>query len=111
MESADHMFKKMQKFNINSQSSMKIHLNDIPKSELCEINFQDKKISFGDDAINCNQIRTTLFIESNYLQAILDRKSHWNNAIISLNLDWEREPNIFDRGWFDALNFLHTYPD
>ena len=21
------------------------------------------------------------------------------------------EPNIFDRGWFDALNFLHTYID
>ena len=75
------------------------------------LNFKDKKITFGDYAINSNQIKTTLFIESNYLQAILDRKSHWNNAIISLNLDWEREPNIFDRGWYDSLNFFHTYPD
>jgi UDP-MurNAc hydroxylase len=49
----------------------------------------------------------TCILPSNYFEAILDRKSHWNNAQLSFQLLWKRVPNEYNHYLYGALNFFH----
>ena len=50
----------------------------------------------------------TCICEANYLAGLLRGESHWNNAMISFNLRWKREPNVFEGALFDMLNYFHV---
>ena len=46
-------------------------------------------------------------INSEYLNSHFLFIHHWNNSIISYNLNWERKNDVFDYGLSKSLNFLH----
>jgi UDP-MurNAc hydroxylase len=46
-------------------------------------------------------------IDPRLLRAILDRRSHWNNAEIGCHVEFDRRPNTYEPDLHMALQFLH----
>lgn len=46
-------------------------------------------------------------LDPRLLGLILDRKAHWNNAEIGSHLRFERRPDIYERGLYNFLSYLH----
>ena len=97
--SATHAFEKMDFLNIQSKSSLLIEVTDIKKRY--HIDFENKRLTLAyiDSPLK-------LYIESNYLNALLNFGTHWNDAQISHNLYWAQE-NKYDPTFDTVINFFH----
>ena len=98
-ESTNHAFQKMETLNIQSKSSLLIEVTDINKRY--HVDFVNKTLSLShiDSPLK-------LYIESNYLNALLNFHTHWNDAQISHNLYWAQE-NKYDPTFDTVINFFH----
>tara|TARA_B100001250_G_scaffold414249_1_gene451531 strand:- start:3602 stop:4954 length:1353 start_codon:yes stop_codon:yes gene_type:complete len=92
-------FNKMEKFDIQSKSSLLIEVKDINKKY--HINFETKQLT-----MNYIDSPLRVYIDSNYLNALLNFHSHWNDAQISHNLFWAQETK-YDPAFNKILCFFH----
>jgi UDP-MurNAc hydroxylase len=102
-EAAGHMFQYMEKFRWKSDWVLEIRLGDSGSSRCVDL--RDRKIFEG--PVPDGRKRLTCFTDPYYFAALVRRLSHWNNAMISYNLEWERVPNEYDAFLYKALNFFH----
>ncbi len=99
----EHMFQRMDRHRLKSEWILAIALDD-PGWRPVYVDLRERSI---DGSPPADRPVLTCKCEANYLAALLRGSSHWNNAMISFNLHWERRPNVFERGLYDALNFFH----
>jgi len=72
------------------------------------------KIPFNGDAVSIvepgMEIQPFVRISLNYdlFMMILNRKAHWNNAEIGSHLHYKRQPDMFERGVYHFLSYLHV---
>ena len=92
-------FKKMETLNISSKSTLLIEVTDINKRY--HVDFINKKLTLADI-----DSPLKLYIESNYLNALLNFHTHWNDAQISHNLQWAQEIK-YDPTFDTIINFFH----
>ena len=45
---------------------------------------------------------------SDIITSLLKNEIHWNNALLSMRLQWSRSPNFFCENTFHALNYLRS---
>ena len=102
VQSCDNMFKVMKKLKLKSEWTLSFYITDM--DEYLTVNIGNKHISnkkSNDKNLQlCN-------IRSGYLNSHFLFIHHWNNSIISYNLDWERKNDVYDYGLNKGLNFLH----
>ena len=96
------MFDMMDKLKLKSNWTLTFYLTDLDK--YMSVNLSNKVIyptmnGFGDIQL-CR-------INSEYLNSHFLFIHHWNNSIISYNLNWERKNDVFDYGLSKSLNILH----
>lgn len=101
-KSCNRMFDMMDKLKLKSNWTLTFYLTDLDK--YMSVNLSNKVIyptmnGFGDIQL-CR-------INSEYLNSHFLFIHHWNNSIISYNLNWERKNDVFDYGLSKSLNFLH----
>ena len=98
------MINLMNKRNIKSSSKLQITLKDLD-NKCYVVDFSNGRINSG--KLNASSSHWVCCIDSNYLSAIMNFKSTWDDARISFNLLWEREQNFYDQFGYMGLNFLH----
>ena len=100
---ADHMFRYMDKYGWSSRWIVEVHLAE-DRTPLCidlgRREVLDRAAPRGRKVLRC-------FLDASYFSALLNRLTHWNNAMISYNLEWERIPNEYDPFLYKSLNFFH----
>ncbi len=97
---SENLFEKMKNIGINSKSQLLINVTDVNKKYFIDF---EKEICKEDIDVDANM---KLHIESNYLDALFNFRSHWDDAQISGNLLWEKYGEYDPT--FDALiNFFH----
>ena len=108
-QAAPHMFDRMDRYGLKSDWRLVLELDDLKGERWC-LDLKRRRWARVTSGIEPAFERPTLCCrcEGNYLAALLRGESHWNNAMISFNLHWTREPNVFDRALYDALNFFHV---
>jgi len=100
-KSCSRMFDMMRKLKLKSDWTLTFYLTDIDKYLSVDLsNRTTHTLLLKGDVQLCK-------INSEYLNSHFLFIHHWNNSIISYNLDWERENDVFDYGLSKALNFLH----
>jgi hypothetical protein len=102
-EAAEHMFHYMDKFGWTSDWVLEIRLTHV--GLLCSVDLNKRTIVEGPTPPD--RKRLTCFTDASYFAALVRRLSHWNNAMISYNLEWERLPNEYDAFLYKALNVFH----
>ena len=65
------------------------------------------------EAFNLNKIKAEVavqYVDHNLLHRLLrgPRFAHWNNAEIGSHLRFDRKPDVFERGLYHCLCFLHS---
>ena len=105
VEATQRMFKMMDKLNIKSDWWLSIYLTDVNVWFYVNLKTRGTVLSYQRMNYKKEQV---LKIHSEYFNSHLLFKHHWNNSIISYNLDWERTDDVFDYGLNKALNFLHV---
>ena len=105
IEATQRMFKMMDKLNIKSDWWLSIYLTDVNVWFYVNLKTRGTVLSYQRMNYKKEQV---LKIHSEYFNSHLLFKHHWNNSIISYNLDWERPDDVFDYGLNKALNFLHV---
>jgi L-ascorbate metabolism protein UlaG (beta-lactamase superfamily) len=99
---ARHMFQYMDRRGIATDWVLVVHVGE---DLLVSVDLRDRAVSAARPADGRRQLR--VFADPRYLNALLTRQSHWNNAMISFNLEWHRVPNQYDHPLYLALNFFH----
>lgn len=100
---SDNMFRVMNKNKINTDWILEFHLSgSVDHKYVLDL----KNQLLIHDVIENRKV-LTCYIDQAYFEAILKRKSHWNNAQLSFQLQWKRTPNEFDIFLYGALNFFH----
>ena len=102
-QAAEHMFKYMDRFGWTSEWVLEICLTE--GGSPWHVDLSERTIREG--AAPSHRKRLTCFTDACYFGALIRRLSHWNNAMISYNLEWERVPNAYDAFLYKALNFFH----
>jgi UDP-MurNAc hydroxylase len=100
-QAAEHMFEKMSERRLGSQWCLAL---EPAGHRRAVVDLSERRIR---DSAPSERPLLTCRLEPNYFGALLRGDSHWNNAMISFNLTWERRPNVYDRGLYDSLNFFH----
>ena len=101
---ADHMFKYMGTFGFKSEWVLEVHFEKTENPicvDLSNHEVSDRHAAAGRKVLRC-------FTDARYLSALLHRLTHWNNARISDNLEWERQPEEYEPYLYSALNFFHV---
>lgn len=101
---ADHMFRFMDKYNWSSSWILELQIVEDPLP--LYIDLQSREVSDKPASPSERKI-LRCFVDARYLGALIRRLTHWNNAMISYNLEWERIPNEYDPFLYKALNFFH----
>ena len=84
-------------------------LNISKKSDLL-ISFEDSSYKIvSNDFYKQQDFLVRIKLESSLLFRLLSgpRFAHWNNAEVGSHLHFNRTPNIFERGLYHCLYFLH----
>jgi UDP-MurNAc hydroxylase len=102
-QAAEHMFNYMDRYRWMSDWILQIQLTE--ESRPWSLDLAGRVVIEGE--VPGNRKRLCCFTDASYFAALLHRRSHWNNAIISYNLEWERVPNAYDPLLYKALNFFH----
>jgi L-ascorbate metabolism protein UlaG (beta-lactamase superfamily) len=100
---ANHMFDFMKKLKIQSDWILEINLKDSDNRFF--VDFKSRSL-----VSKCNGGKKILKLRigSGYYEALLSGRTHWNNAQLSFQLEWQRTPNIYDHGIYKAINFFHV---
>lgn len=105
----DRFLRKKKEINYNSDYKLFINIS----------NEQDLVIDFSDNSY-FDFVSSEEYLEcERYLRISLDSKllfrilrgpryAHWNNAEVGSHLQYERKPNLFERGLHHSLCFLHA---
>lgn len=101
------LFNRVSRYGLKPRHKLHILIEDMP-AESVVFDF-DKGVSTrtAETAAPCLCCR----ISSNYLDAILDRRTNWNSAQLSFQVSWKREPIDFDMDLYRALYFLALPPE
>ncbi len=99
---AHHMFDAMDRYGIKSDGMLGLDILDRAWPTIY-LDLGCREISQ-----HLREPYVTCCCEPSYLSALLRGQRHWNSARISFHLRWGRVPNVFDRGLYDALNFLQV---
>ncbi len=103
-KAASYMFQKIEQYGLATDWTLCLALEDSGWKPLY-LDFRERRVSERQPE---KRSTLTCFLEANYLAGLLRGECHWNNAMISYNLRWKREPNLFERSLFDALNYFHV---
>jgi UDP-MurNAc hydroxylase len=109
MENAyQHLLIKQKQFGFFSPTSACI---DIGQQKLFQIPY-DKSGFKVIDRSEMKEPFVHIKLDPRLLNMILDRKAHWNNAEIGSHLGFDRRPDIYERGIYNFLSYLHcTYTE
>ena len=106
------MFSMMGKLNLKSEWVLCFNIEDLNIS--FSVNLKTKTLKFNKtqppsflSLSYINEKVQTLTITSGYLDKHFLFYHHWNNSIISHNLNWHRTIDEYCGGMESALNFLH----
>ena len=99
------MFSMMDKLKLKSDWVLCFNIEDLNIS--LGANLKTKKLKFNNPSMYINKKVQTLTISSGYLDKHFMFHHHWNNSIISHNLNWHRTIDEYCGGLESALNFLH----
>ena len=100
---AEHMFRYMKTFRWSSEWILEVQLVG-DWNPIC-FDLYAHEVFNGTAARDRKVLRC--FTGATYFSALLHCLTHWNNAMISYNLEWERIPNEYDPFLYKSLNFLH----
>lgn len=100
----NNMFNMMDKLKLKSKWTLCFKIKDLNIS--FSVNLKTRKLEFNSKNISNTKIQT-LTIPSGYLNKHFTFYHHWNNSIISHNLNWHRTIDEYCGGLDSALNFLH----
>ena len=103
--SCDNMFNMMDKLKLKSDWILCFNIEDLNIN--FSVNLKTKKIKFDTTCIYNNNKVQTLTIPSGYLNEHFIFNHHWNNSVISHNLNWHRTIDEYCGSLESALNFLH----
>ena len=103
------MFSMMGKLNLKSEWILCFNIEDLHIS--FSVDLKTKTLKFDKTHANINEKVQTLTIASGYLDKHFLFHHHWNNSIISHNLNWQRTVDEYCGGLESALNFLHLKPE
>lgn len=106
--SCNNMFNMMDKLKLSSEWVLYFNIQDLNTN--FSVNLKTKKLKFNTTSIYNNSKTQTLTIPSGYLNEHFKFNHHWNNSIISHNLNWHRTIDEYCGGLESALNFLHLIP-
>lgn len=105
MENAyQHLLIKQKEFGFFSPTSIYI---DVGQQDLFQISYNKGGVKI----VKQEEIKEPFVhiqIDPRLLNLILDRKAHWNNAEIGSHLRFDRRPDIYERGLYNFLSYLHT---
>lgn len=99
--------KKRKEINFNSDTMTLIFLDT---NLWCKISNRGEGFSFiDDDEKNKIEKFVSYKLDIRLLHKILQgpRFAHWNNAEIGSHIEFERKPNVFERGLYYSMNFFH----
>lgn len=101
---AAHMFRFMDKLQLKSDWVFQVTYDS--NADPIRVDLRDRKLVTAADS---GRKTLTCFTDRRYLAALLKKEghAHWNNAMISYNLEWERRPNEYDPFLYDSINFFH----
>ena len=102
VQSCSNMFNVMNKLKLKSEWILSFYITDMDK--YLTVDMSNKFIST--DKSNHKKVQLCN-ISSGYLNSHFLFIHHWNNSIISYNLNWVRKNDVYDYGLNKALNFLH----
>lgn len=98
---------KRKEIDFNSDTMTLLFLDD---NLWCKISNKGEGVSFIDDEEK-NKIEkfVSYKLDIRLLHKILQgpRFAHWNNAEIGSHIEFDRKPNIFERGLHHSMNFFH----
>ena len=100
-KSCNRMFDMMGKLKLKSDWILSFYLTDLDKYLSVDLLNRTTYSALSKDNVQLCKIH------SEYLNSHFLFEHHWNNSIISYNLDWERKNDVFDYGLSKSLNFLH----
>jgi len=100
---AKNMFLMMEKHGLQSEWMFAIELLDSDSPPFF-IDFATQRIC---ETLDPNRKTLTCMLDPGYLEALLDHRSHWNNAHTSFQLKWKRVPNEYDTNLYGGLIFFH----
>jgi UDP-MurNAc hydroxylase len=103
-EAAEHMFHYMDKYGWTSEWVFQVQL--VEQIQPWSVDLGERNVIEG--PVSDHRKRLCCFTDACYFGALIHRLSHWNNAIISYNLEWERIPNEYDPLLYKAINFFHV---
>lgn len=88
-----------------SQTVVYLRLRD---DHFARVPFDGGPLSIADRP--AGERRITFNLDSRLLKKILSgpRFAHWNNAEIGSHIEYDRHPNVFDRGLQHVMNFFHA---
>tara|TARA_B110000305_G_C19089278_1_gene469990 strand:+ start:411 stop:698 length:288 start_codon:yes stop_codon:yes gene_type:complete len=69
------------------------------------LNFEDKTVSKSKKIPKKKYLN--LITDDQILAAILTRKLHIDNCVVSFLLFWKRNPNKYNKNLYNSLSFLH----
>ena len=99
-----HLQAAAQKNQLSCDRILQLVLRDRSSESPFVVDFENfsfsREVPPGRLVISC-------ILDSGYLFAILGGQSHWNNAQLSFQLGWTREPNIYSHEFYMLLNFFH----
>ena len=101
----DNMFSMMDKLKLKSEWILCFYIEDLDIN--FSANLKTRKLKFDTTCVYNNDKVQTLTISSGYLDKHFMFHHHWNNSIISHNLNWHRTIDEYCGGLESALNFLH----
>ena len=103
---AQNLFAAMERLRLRSDWALAIDPFDLgAPAPLWHVDLAARALADG--PAPADRKRVTCRIDSGFLAAILARKSHWNNAQLSFQLAWRREPNEYDDALYKAINYFH----
>ena len=103
--SCKNMFSMMDKLKLSSEWILQFIISDL--NITFSVNLKTKEIILKNDPNIYKKKVQILTITSGYLNKHFTFHHHWNNSIISHNLEWKRTINQYCGGLDSALNFLH----
>ncbi len=105
--SYNRLLEKNNGINYSTKTNVLIEYD---KNKICKMSLEKNKIEF----CNLNEVENLDFLlmslDNRLLNLILKgpRYAHWNNAEIGSHIKFIRKPDIYERGLFNALCFMHS---
>jgi UDP-MurNAc hydroxylase len=102
---AQNLFSAMDRYELKSNWILELKAIDA-RFDTVQVDLRERKVSNAKTGserpcLSCE-------IDAGFLDAILWRQSHWNNAQLSFQLKWTRTPDQYDDGLYKSLSYFHV---